>query len=79
MTCLHQTLTAADWKLCRCGAKVAECRAPERQHPNTPPLDPAAFHAERAADERGGIITEYTRVNSLYCTPRTCRNYTEGD
>ncbi|MCR5360351.1 MAG: hypothetical protein K6E55_10755 [Thermoguttaceae bacterium] len=78
VNCTYCELTAERWKLCRCGARVALCRHPARQYPHTPPLDHAAFHSERAAGENGEIVTEYTRVNSLYCTRRTCRNYEEG-
>lgn len=77
MTCRFQTITEEPWRGCRCGARVAICTQPDRQHPNTPPLDPAGFHSERAAGPGGEIRTDHTRVNSNYCTARTCRNYTE--
>ena len=78
MTCRFSTPTAETWPGCKCRAKTAECRAPARQHPNTPPLDPAGFHSRRVLTETGEPRRDYFIVNSLYCTARTCRNYEEG-
>jgi len=78
MTCRFQTITEEPWRGCRCGAKEAQCRAPDRQHPKTPPLDHAGFHSRRVPDGRGGFVTEYTLVNSLYCSPRCCKSYAEA-
>ena len=77
MTCRHQTLTPAPWKNCSCGARLAYCSHPARQYPNTPPLDYAGFHSERILDETGTPETGRMRVNSLYCTAKYCKSYTE--
>ena len=79
MICQYRELTDQDWKNCRCGARLAYCSHPARQHPNTPPLDPAGFHSERILDETGEPRTDKTRVNSLYCTAKHCKSYTEEE
>ena len=75
--CIFQTLTDTPWHGCVCKAKTAECRAPDRQHPKTPPFDPAGFHSQRVMVD-GIISTEYLIVNSRYCTEGTCKSYKEG-
>lgn len=78
MTCAYCELTDQRWKNCRCGGKVVRCTHPDRQYPNVPPLDHAGIHSERVI-RNGEIVTEYMRVNSRFCTARTCRNYTETE
>lgn len=79
MTCAYAADTGNQWKGCRCGATAIKCTAPDRQHPKTPPIDPAGFHSERVPGADGEPRTDYFLVNSLYCTRQHCRNYTEGD
>ena len=79
MICVYQELTPEPWRLCRCGGKKAKCTAPERQHPNTPPFDPAGFHSERVPGADGNPRSDFFLVNSLYCTRQHCRNFTPGE
>lgn len=77
MSCIYCLLTDKSWKNCHCGGVVAHCVNPARQHPNVPPLDHAGLHSERVVDKEGNIDNNYTRVNSVYCTRRACKSYTE--
>lgn len=78
MTCKHGTDTGEKWRNCRCGATAVKCAAPERQHPKTPPLDHAGFHSTRVPGENGEPRSDYYLTNSLYCTAKHCRSYSEG-